>query len=78
MPQRQQPIDEREPHIETPVIHMQDLEHNPTPQTRVPNSGVKVEPRIDNDDLRDFAKEDEAAIEALEELEKQLKQGPPG
>jgi hypothetical protein len=77
-PQRQQPIDEREPRIETPVIDMQDLEHNPTPQTRVPNTGVKVEPRIDSDDLRDFANEDEAAIKALEELEKQIKRQAPG
>ncbi len=77
-PQRQQPIDEREPHIETPVIDMQDLEHNPTPLTRVPNKGVKVEPKIDSDDLRDFAKEDEAAIQALEELEKQIKRQTPG
>ena len=78
MPQRQQPIDEREPHIETPVIQMQDLEHNPTPQSRVPNAGVKVEPKIDADDLRDFAREDEEALKALEELEKQIKRQAPG
>lgn len=77
-PQQQKPIDEREPKIETPVINIQDLEHNPTPQTRVPNKGVKVEPKIDSNDLRDFAKEDEAAIEALEELEKQIKRQAPG
>ena len=65
-------------HIETPVIDIQDLEHKPGPHTRVPNKGVKIEPKIDTLDERDFEKEDEAALEALEEFEKQLKQQPPG
>lgn len=77
MPQRQQPIDEM-PAYETPVIDMQDLEHNPTPSTRVPNSGVKIEPSIDIDELRDFDRKDEAIFRALEEVEKQIKQRPPG
>ena len=63
--------------IETPVIDMQDLEHKATPQTRIPNSGVKIEPRFDVADARDLAKEEEAALEALEEFEKHLKQQPP-
>jgi hypothetical protein len=66
------------PQIDTPVIDMQDLEHNPGPQTRVPNKGVKVEPRMDGDDERDLAKEDEAALKALEEIEKSLHGQPPG
>jgi hypothetical protein len=77
MPQRQKPIDERLV-SKTPVIDMQDLEHNPTPQTRVPDTGVTIEPKLDTDDLRDFAKEDEAMFKALEEIEKQISQRPPG
>jgi hypothetical protein len=72
------PLPDDEPHIETPVIDMQDLEHQATPQTRVSNKGVKIEPTLDAMDLRDFAKEDEAAIEALEQLEQRLKRQPPG
>ena len=33
-------------HIETPVIDIQDLEHNPGPATRVSNKGVKIEPTL--------------------------------
>ena len=73
---------EDELHIETPVIDIQDLEHKPGPKTRVPNKGVKIEPRvdprIDSMDVRDLAKEDEAALEALEELEKTIKRQAPG
>ena len=61
------------PQIDTPVIDMQDLEHNPGPHTRVPNKGVKVEPRMNSDDERDLANEDEAALKALEEIEKSLR-----
>ena len=64
--------------IETPVIDIQDLEHNPGPQTRVPNKGVKIEPRMDSGDLREFAKEDQAALEAIEQLEKSLREQLPG
>jgi hypothetical protein len=30
--------------IEKPKVQMQDLEHQPAPETRVSNKGVKVEP----------------------------------
>jgi hypothetical protein len=77
------PGDEPPPHpaepleTETPEIDIQDLEHKPEPHTRVSNKGVKVEPRFSAQDERDFAREHEAAIAALEEFEKQLKQLPP-
>lgn len=63
--------------IETPVINMQDLEYVANAHTRVSNKGVKIEPTLDSEDARDLAAEDEAAIEALEELEKQMKDQPP-
>ena len=63
--------------IETPVINMQDLEHNPSPETRVSNKGLKIEPTLDADDMRDLASEDEAALEALEELEKSIRRQAP-
>ena len=72
------PDDDDELHIETPVIDIQDLEHKPGPLTRVPNKGVKIEPKIDSEDMRDLAKEDEAALEALEELEKTIRRQAPG
>jgi hypothetical protein len=79
MPQQQHPDSELdELHIETPVIDVQDLEHKATPQTRVSNKGVRIEPTIDRMDSRDLAKDDEAAIEALEEFERRLKEQPPG
>ena len=79
MPQQQHPDSELdELHIETPVIDVQDLEHKATPQTRVSNKGVRIEPSIDHMDTRDLAKDDEAAIEALEEFERRLKEQPPG
>jgi hypothetical protein len=73
--QRPNPIDEL--HIETPVIDMQDLEHKPGPLTRVTNKGVKLEPTIDAADVRELAREDEAALEALEELEKSIRRQAP-
>ena len=39
---------------------------------------VKVEPKLDIDDLRDFAKEDEAMFKALEEVEREISEQPPG
>jgi hypothetical protein len=88
MPQPPQPDsapgDEPPPHpaeplqIETPVIDIQDLEHNPGPQTRVSNKGVKIEPTLDGAGERDFAREDEAVLVALEELEKSLRGQLPG
>jgi len=64
-------------HIETPVINMQDLEHIANSRTRVSNKGVNIEPTLDAADRRELAREDEAAIEALEELEKQIRRQPP-
>jgi hypothetical protein len=78
------PEDEPPPHpaeplqIDTPVIHMQDLEHQPSSETRVPNKGVKIMPKLDNTDARDFEKEDEDAIVALEQIEKSLRGQLPG
>jgi hypothetical protein len=45
--------------------------------TRVSNKGVRIEPTLDAADRRDLAREDEAAIEALEEFEKQIRRQPP-
>lgn len=53
------------PQIDTPVIDMQNLE-------RVTSQGVRVEPTIDNASLRDFAKDDEAALAAIEKLDRSL------
>jgi hypothetical protein len=78
------PIDDPPPRpveplqIDTPVIDMQDLEHQPTADTRVSNKGVRIEPRLDKDDLHDLAKEDDEALVALEQLEKSLAGQLPG
>ena len=56
---------------------MQDLEYVANPHTRVSNKGVRIEPHIDDVDRRDLAQEDEAAIEALEELERSIKNQSP-
>jgi hypothetical protein len=78
------PEDEPPPHpaeplqIDTPVIYIQDLEHNAGPATRVSNKGVKIEPRMDSDDTHDQAQEDEQALLALEQLEKALHGQMPG
>ena len=37
---------------------------------------VKVEPTLDTNDLRDFAKADEAMFKALEEVEREISQQP--
>jgi len=66
------------PQMNTPVIEMQDVEHQPSSATRVSNKGVKITPRLDDADLRDFAKEDEDALVALEQLEKALRGQLPG
>lgn len=57
--------------IETPVINMQDLEHVASSSTRVSNKGVRVEPHIDDIDHLD-----DAVIDAIEELEKSIKNQP--
>ena len=78
------PADEPPPHpaeplqIYTPVIDMQDLEHQPGTDTRVSNKGVKIMPTMDNSEERDFAKEDEDALLALEQIEKSLRGQLPG
>ena len=56
-----------EPQIDTPVIDMQDLEHQPGRDTRVNNAGIEVLPQVD------LSKEDEKARRAIEELEKSLR-----
>ena len=62
------PSDEPPPHpaeplqISTPVIRLDG----------------KIEPTIDDDDLRAFAAEDENALVAIEEFEKILRSQPPG
>jgi hypothetical protein len=81
MPEKPQPdpvpMEDPPPHpaepllIETPVINMQDLEHNATPETRVSNKGVKVTPSMKAAG-HDAAQEVEEAIAAIEELEKSM------
>lgn len=66
------------PKIETPVIQSQDLEHQPRIDNRVNNKGVKITPRLDEQDVRDFEKEDEEALKAIEELERQYRDQAPG
>lgn len=61
-----------EPQIDTPVIDMQDLEHQPRAENRVNNAGVEVLPQIN------LAKEDERARRAIEEFEQSLREQPPG
>ena len=47
MPKRHEPDrDDDIPAIETPVIDMQDLEHQPSSDTRVNTKGIKVKPEL--------------------------------
>jgi hypothetical protein len=64
--------------ISTPVINMQDLGRNPGPDTRVPNKGVRVEPRMSIDDSSDPERDDEEALVALEQIEKAIRGQLPG
>lgn len=66
------------PKVETPIIQSQDLEHQPRPDTRVSNKGIRVTPHLDSEDQRDFAKEDEDALKAMEEIERQYREQAPG
>jgi hypothetical protein len=66
------------PKVETPLIQSQDLEHQPRPETRVTNKGVRITPHLDENDDRDFAAEDERALRALEEFERQYRRQAPG
>jgi hypothetical protein len=88
MPEQPQPDrvpdDDLPPHpaeplqINTPVIDIQDLEHKSWPDTQVWNGRFRVEPRMDSVDARDFAREDEDVMVALEQLEKSLRGQLPG
>lgn len=91
MSERQQPdrdpgsaprvAEDSTPKIETPVIQIQDLEHQPGPDTRVNTKGVKISapteplPSLEIDTLED---EGEKAREAVAEFEEQYKKLPPG
>jgi hypothetical protein len=89
MPEHQQPDRDRGParqgaleplpEIETPVIRSQDLEHNAGPDTRVNNSGVKIQPSEEQrrKDQAQFAEEDQKAREAVAEFERSLANLPP-
>jgi hypothetical protein len=66
------------PRLETPIIQSQDLEHQPRPESRVSNKGVRVTPHLSSDDRRDFDQEDEEALKAMEEIERQYRDQPPG
>ena len=72
-------IAEELPHIETPVIHMEDLEHKPGPDTRVDNSGVPVHSTsLSSKELAEYSRQDQRARKAVEELEESIKNLPPG
>jgi hypothetical protein len=63
---RKPPLLERvdaEPQIDTPVIDMQDLEHQPGIDTRTNNAGVEVLPKID------LSRDHETTRKAIEELD---------
>jgi hypothetical protein len=50
--------------VERPKVQSQDLEHQPRPETRVSNTGVKVKPpMVDDPENRDLEKEREKAAE---------------
>ena len=81
---------EATPQIDTPVIDIQDLEHQPT---RVNTAGLKVRPKRDEPHLSDvpelslepnlpddpmYAREDEEARDAVAKFEESLKRLPPG
>ena len=91
MSQRQQP--DRDPgsaphiaedstlKIETPVIQIQDLEHQAAPDTRVNTKGVKISPPAEplpSLEIETLEHEDEKAREAIAEFEEQYRKLPPG
>ena len=79
MPQRQHPEPDAEfPFIETPVIDIQDLEHDAAPGSRVNDKGVKIEPRVDDLPAMDLEEEDEKAREAIAKFEESIAKLPPG
>lgn len=63
------PLPGHTPQISTPVID---------PERRLPDVSVKITPRLDNEDQRDFAKEDEDALAALEQIERAMRGQMPG
>ena len=61
------------------VIQSQDLEHQPTPGTRVPNKGVKVQPSLpDKPGRRDLQKGEDEAQTTVEEFEQSVRNQLPG
>jgi len=63
--------------IETPIIDVQDLEHQVESSRAESAKAGRIEPTLDSDDMRDLFKEDQAAIDALEKFEKSLARMPP-
>ena len=78
------PADDPPPHpaeplqIYTPVIDVQGLRRKAGSGTRMPDKGARHEPKIDSADARDFAREDEEALDAIEKFEKALNRQLPG
>jgi len=64
--------------IYTPVIDIQEPGRKHGHGTPAPNKGARVEPKIDSADIRDFAREDEEALDAIERFEKSLNRQLPG
>jgi hypothetical protein len=61
------------------VIQSQDLEHQPTPATRVPNKGVKVPPpALDRPGRRDLEKGENETRKSVEEFEQSMRHQYPG
>jgi len=57
-----------EPQIDTPVIDIQDLEHQPGSHSRMNSAGVEVLPQMN------LSRENENASSAIEALERLLKE----
>jgi hypothetical protein len=66
------------PQMDTPVIDLEDVDHPPASATRAPGKDARITPRLDDTDLRDFAREDEDALVALERIEKARRGPVPG
>ena len=70
LPDQDSPPHPAEPlQLDTPLIDMGSA-------TRVSTSGLRLEPKMDSADLRDFAQEDAAALDAIEKFEKSLRRQP--
>jgi len=76
------PAEEPPPHpaeplqIFTPVIDIRKPDHKSG--THASNKGARLPPKIDSADARDFAREDEEALDAIEKFEKSLNRQLPG